>query len=170
MGNDSLDNFSGNSTKTFKLSDGSYINAYIIDSVGQEKYRRISFISLKSADSVFLVYDITSKSSLEELNDFSKAIKDRCENDIVVMVLGNKTDLFLNTQVSSEQGKEFADLHHYYFMEISCFNKYDVYKAFQNIIEITFETRMKKDNLPIKNNFINLKKTNVIKEEKKSCC
>ena len=123
---------------TYKLSDGSLVNVKIIDTAGQEKFRALSKNYYKKADCCLLVYDISKKQSFEECKDFyNKNIKDKCQKDIQVIVLGNKSDLEDKREVSSEEGAKFSEENNYLFMESSCLKNTNVADAFDTLIEIT---------------------------------
>ena len=63
---------------------------------------------------VFLVYSINSKESFNVLDIWYKQVLDICGENIIIAVVGNKTDLFDqneyedNELVSEEEGKKYA--------------------------------------------------------------
>ena len=80
------------------------------DTIGQEKYRQLTKIFYKDAKIVIFVFDITSKDSFDELDKYwVKDVREQLGDDgIVKGVIANKIDLFLNEQISTEQGEEYA--------------------------------------------------------------
>lgn len=122
---------------SYKLSDGSVINVRIMDTSGQERYRSINSIYYKQADCCLLVYDITNQKSFEECKYYSQQIKERCKENIKVILLGNKADLGIQRQVPSEEGAKFSTENEYIFMETSCLKNKNVADAFETLIEIT---------------------------------
>lgn len=154
------------SFQSYRLSDGSVVNVRIMDTGGQERYDSIIESYYKDADCCLLVYDISKRQSFEECKDYYNTnIKDKCQKDIQVIVLGNKTDLEDLRQVSSEEGAKFSEENNYLFMETSCLKNTNVADAFDTLIEITnIEAKkngkkLTKDNIKIKN----------VKNEKKKC-
>ena len=151
---------------TYKLSDGSLVNVKIIDTAGQEKFRALSKNYYKKADCCLLVYDISKKQSFEECKDFyNKNIKDKCQTDIQVIVLGNKSDLEDKREVSSEEGAKFSEENNYLFIETSCLKNTNVADAFDTLIEIT-NIEAKKNGKKLTIDGIILKNE---KNEKKKC-
>ena len=71
----------------------------IWDTAGQEKYRILSKIFYKDARAIILVYDITNKSSFDEIkeywNDQINAYKD---GNAILAVVANKSDLYIKIQ------------------------------------------------------------------------
>lgn len=122
--------------KSFKLSDGSIINCMIYDTGGQERYKAINETYYKKADAILLVYDISNISSFDEIkNYYVKRIRESCEKDIPILLLGNKADLEEKRQVTKEQGIELALKENYEFNESSCMKNLNVAGAFESLIE-----------------------------------
>ena len=84
------------------------INLYLWDTIGQEKLRAQTKIFFKNSKIVVLVYDITDRVSFEKLEEWNQLIKENLGDDIVLGVLGNKKDLFLNEEVKEEESEAYA--------------------------------------------------------------
>ena len=122
--------------KSFQLSDGSLINCFIYDTCGQEKYNSINERYYRKADAILLVYDISSKKSFIKLKEyFIPKIKEFCQNNIPIILLGNKTDLEEIRQVTSEEGIDLAKQEQYIFLESSCIRNINVANAFEVLVE-----------------------------------
>ena len=125
------------SFETYQLSDGSLVNVKILDTVGQEKFKSISERYYKEADGCLLVYDISKRSTFDEIKEYYKEkIKEKCKEDIKIILLGNKTDLEEKREVPSEEGAIFAAENGYMFMETSCLQNKYVADCFETLIEI----------------------------------
>ena len=86
-----------------------YLILDIWDTAGQEKYRSIAKLFFKGAKIAILVYDITLKQSFENLKKiWYKELKENGEKGIVLGIAGNKSDLYLDEEVSEKDAKEFA--------------------------------------------------------------
>ena len=108
----------------------------IYDTGGQERYRCINVTYYKRADAILLVYDISNKKSFEEIqNYYVSKIREICQEDIPILLLGNKTDLEGMRQVTKEQGIELAKNENYEFKESSCVQNLNVAGAFEALIE-----------------------------------
>ena len=124
--------------KTYKLSDGSLVNACILDTAGQEKFKAITETYYKKADCCLLVYDITSRKSFDECkNYYLPNIRQKCKENIKIILLGNKTDLENKRDVKPEEGAYFANNNGFDFMETSCLQNKNVAGAFETLIELT---------------------------------
>ena len=131
---------------TYKLSDGSIINVHIKDTCGQEKYKSIWKQYYKEADGILLVFDISNKDSFDDIkNYYVETIKEKCKTGIPIILLGNKTDLEDERQVSQEEAIALSIEEEYIYKETSCVNNVNVADAFETIIEM-WNINSKKNN------------------------
>ena len=127
-----------NQFQCVQLSDGSIIKLRVLDTAGQEKFNALSEIYYKEADCCLLMYDITSMESFDKVkNYYVETIKNMCKEGIKIILLGNKTDLKNQRQVSDVDGKDLAEENGYMFMESSCKDNYNVSDAFTALVEMT---------------------------------
>ena len=111
------DNFDKNEASTLSMSyvgktvekNDQKIILNIWDTIGQEKYRSISKLFLNETKIVILVYSITSKASFKELNYWYNLYKEVLGDDTILGIAGNKIDLYLEQEVSDEEGKQYAE-------------------------------------------------------------
>lgn len=85
------------------------------DTAGQEKYKSIAPIyyrgtSLLISDSqvALCVYDISNKNSFEVMKNWVQELKTQGPRDLLLAIVGNKTDLIDNEKVPYEEAKNFA--------------------------------------------------------------
>ena len=96
-------------TKTINLNENTSIKFDIWDTAGQEKFKSLAKIFYKDAKVIILVYDITNKPSFETLKNYwYKEIMDNSVSDLILALVGNKSDLYENEQVTDKEGKLFA--------------------------------------------------------------
>ncbi|VFQ97117.1 unnamed protein product [Cuscuta campestris] len=79
-------------TRTIQVDD-KVIKAQIWDTAGQERYRAITSAYYRGAVGALLVYDITRKVTFENVQRWLKELRDHTDQNIVVMLAGNKSDL-----------------------------------------------------------------------------
>ena len=132
-----------------------------MDTAGQERFKSINTSYYRKADCCLLVYDITDRHSFEELEDYFIAkIKEKCKGNIQIILLGNKTDLENEREVSADEGANLSLKNGYIFMETSCFKNTNVSDAFETLIEITNREAIKNKNQASSNENIQ-KKENI---------
>ena len=118
------------------MSDGSFYQLNIIDTSGDIKYISLSTNFIKKSNVIIIMYDITNKNSFNELSFFNEAIKNNCDKNQKVILLGNKADLEKEREVSIEEGKSLAKLNKYIFMEVSCLENRNIKEAMEIAISI----------------------------------
>ncbi|CAN0259368.1 unnamed protein product, partial [Ectocarpus sp. 13 AM-2016] len=74
-------------------TEGKTIKAQIWDTAGQERYRAITSAYYRGAVGALLVYDISKHVTFENVERWLKELRDHAEANIVVMLIGNKSDL-----------------------------------------------------------------------------
>ena len=118
----------------------------------------------KKMDSIILLYDITHKDSFDECkNYYCHIIKEKCKDNIKVILIGNKKDLEDRRIISFEEANNFALLNNYIHMETSCLRNENVFEAFEKIIEITAD-----DDIKNREKFV-IEKSNKIPKKKGFC-
>merc|ERR1711966_132104 len=115
------------------------IKAQIWDTAGQERYRAITSAYYRGAVGALLVYDITKHLTFDDVRTIWLAeLQNNADPNIVVMLVGNKSDLRHVRDVTTEEAREFAEKHNLSFIETSALGGENVDKAFQNILTEIF--------------------------------
>lgn len=114
--------------------DGKTIKAQIWDTAGQERYRAITSAYYRGAVGALLVYDITKQVTFENVERWLKELRDHADANIVIMLVGNKSDLRHLRSVSTEDAQSFCDKEKLVFIETSALESTNVEKAFQQIL------------------------------------
>ncbi|XP_057462175.1 LOW QUALITY PROTEIN: ras-related protein RABA1c-like [Actinidia eriantha] len=130
-------------TKSLNV-DGKVIKAQIWDTAGQERYRAITSAYYRGAVGALLVYDVTRHSTFENVERWLKELRDHTDPNIVVMLIGNKSDLRHLVAVSTEDGKSFAERESLFFMETSALEATNVDNAFSEILTQIYRIVSKK--------------------------
>ena len=106
------------------------IRIQIWDTAGQEAFRSITRSYYKNSTCAFIVYDITSRKSFEDVIVWLKECRDMCYKDILIVLIGNKNDLEGRRVVSTEEGQKFADDNQLMFFETSAKDGSNIQEAF----------------------------------------
>jgi Ras-related protein Rab-11A len=88
--------------------DAKTIKAQIWDTAGQERYRAITSAYYRGAVGALLVYDISKHQTYENVTRWLKELRDHADSNIVIMLVGNKSDLRHLRAVPTEEAKQFA--------------------------------------------------------------
>ncbi|XP_065063745.1 ras-related protein Rab-11A-like [Rhopilema esculentum] len=160
---------------------GKTIKAQIWDTAGQERYRAITSAYYRGAVGALLVYDIAKHITYENIERWLKELRDHADSNIVIMTVGNKSDLRHLRAVPTEEAKAFAEKHGLSFIETSALDSTNVEMAFRNILEEIYHIVSQKqirdasdqDNAQVSNNVrpIHVQPTAETEQKKKlQCC
>ena len=120
-------------TKNFKI-ENNIVKVQIWDTAGQERYRSITNAYYKGAKGSLLVYDITNKKSFDDLDKWILDLKTNGDDNLSLILLGNKSDLEDKRVISTEEGKNKAEFYKCSFFETSALNGNNIEKAFSELI------------------------------------
>ncbi|WOK96521.1 hypothetical protein Cni_G05228 [Canna indica] len=130
-------------TRTLQV-EGRTVKAQIWDTAGQERYRAITSAYYRGALGALLVYDVTKVKSFENASRWLKELRDHADSNIVVMLIGNKTDLRHLRAVTTEDAQSFAETEGLSFIETSALEATNVEKAFQILLAEIYRIISKK--------------------------
>jgi len=115
-------------------TEGKTIKAQIWDTAGQERYRAITSAYYRGAVGALLVYDIAKYSTFKNVERWLNELRENADRNIVIMLVGNKSDLRHLREVPTEEAKGFSEKHKLSFIETSALDSTNVELAFQNIL------------------------------------
>uniref|UniRef100_A0A670ZLN6 Ras-related protein Rab-25 n=1 Tax=Pseudonaja textilis TaxID=8673 RepID=A0A670ZLN6_PSETE len=121
------------STRTILVGDA-LVKAQIWDTAGLERYRAITSAYYRGAVGALLVFDITKHQTYDVVERWLKELYDHAEATIVVMLVGNKTDLAQAREVPTEEAKMYAENNGLLFVETSALDSTNVELAFETIL------------------------------------
>ncbi|XP_064804421.1 ras-related protein Rab-11A-like isoform X1 [Oncorhynchus masou masou] len=114
--------------------EGKTVKAQIWDTAGQERYRAITSAYYRGAVGALLVYDIAKHLTYENAERWLKELQDHADSNIVIMLVGNKSDLRHLRAVPTDEAKALAEKHGLSFLETSALDSSNVELAFQTIL------------------------------------
>lgn len=127
--------------------DGCPVKVEVIDTAGNDVFRRMRDQYIKSGDGFLLVYSITDRWSSHSLTAFREQIlaakgpKNKLLRDIPMILVGNKCDLDNEREVSYQDGKKIAETFSCPFFETSAKNDTGIDEVFVNLARQMKESR-----------------------------
>ncbi len=157
-------------SKELTLEDSTKIDLVIWDTAGQERFRSLNTIFLKGANIVLMVYDITNKQSFEELRNFwYQMVVEKVNGKFILGIAGNKSDLYESSQVTLEEGQNYAKSVNAIFSETTAINLNSIQELINSLVreynEKILKIQKKKKEEDKSKTLINEKF-----EKKKKCC
>ncbi|KAJ8498746.1 hypothetical protein OPV22_009298 [Ensete ventricosum] len=130
-------------TRTITI-DHKTIKAQIWDTAGQERYRAVTSAYYRGAVGAMLVYDITKRQSFDHIARWLEELRGHTDRNIVIMLIGNKSDLGTLRAVPTDDAKEFAQRENLFFMETSALEATNVESAFLTMLTDIYRITSKK--------------------------
>ncbi|XP_069590688.1 ras-related protein Rab-26 isoform X2 [Ranitomeya imitator] len=128
--------------------DGVKVKLQIWDTAGQERFRSVTHAYYRDAHALLLLYDITNKTSFDNIQAWLTEIHEYAQKDVVIMLLGNKVDSTHERVVKIEDGERLAKEYGVPFMETSAKSGLNVELAFTAIAKELKHRSMKLPNEP----------------------
>ncbi|RWW79083.1 hypothetical protein BHE74_00012645 [Ensete ventricosum] len=91
-----------------------------------------------------LVYDITKRQSFDHIARWLEELRGHTDRNIVIMLIGNKSDLGTLRAVPTDDAKEFAQRENLFFMETSALEATNVESAFLTMLTDIYRITSKK--------------------------
>eukprot|EP01121_Diplochlamys_sp_Union-15-3_P000745 TRINITY_DN1061_c0_g1_i2.p1 TRINITY_DN1061_c0_g1~~TRINITY_DN1061_c0_g1_i2.p1 ORF type:complete len:212 (+),score=37.95 TRINITY_DN1061_c0_g1_i2:51-686(+) len=129
--------------------EGKTVKAQIWDTAGQERYRAITSAYYRSAVGAMLVYDISKKDTFDNIERWLTELRQHADANIVIMLVGNKSDLRHLREVPTERAREFCQENGLSLVETSAKDNSNVDFAFQKLITEIYHETVKKNSLEI---------------------
>ena len=127
------------------IFDGKKVKINYYDTAGQERYNSLNLTLLRKADGVILVYDITSQESFRKIDFWIQELHNKNRDSKVLMLVGNKTDLDNEREVSFQQGEKKANEIGCPFMETSAKTNHNIKECFEKASRILYLKKSEED-------------------------
>jgi len=115
--------------------DGDACLLEILDTAGQEELTAMRDQWIRGAEGYILVYSVTSRTSLEQINSFrQQIIRVQDSDDVPMIIVGNKCDLVQGREVSTDEGKELARSFGAEFIEASAKTRTNIEQIFISVV------------------------------------
>ncbi|XP_075889948.1 ras-related protein Rab-26 [Nelusetta ayraudi] len=128
--------------------DAVKVKLQIWDTAGQERFRSVTHAYYRDANALLLLYDVTNKASFDNIRAWLTEIHEYAQQDVVVMLLGNKADSTHNRVVRREEGEKLAKEFGVPFMETSAKSGLNVELSFTAVAKELKHRTMKEPDEP----------------------
>ncbi|KAL4473777.1 hypothetical protein ABPG74_022641 [Tetrahymena malaccensis] len=131
-------------TTSVQLNNGQVVQVQIWDTAGQEKFRSITRAFYRGAVGAVLVYDIVDYQSFKKCDKWLDEIKQyNQDNQIAILLVGNKKDLIDKQQVNNQEALNFAQSKNLALAFCSAKTGDNVKEAFTSLIEEIYQQHEK---------------------------
>lgn len=102
------------------------------------RYRAVTSAYYRGAVGAMLVYDITKRQSFDHIPRWLEELRSHADKNIVIILIGNKSDLEDQRAIPTEDAKEFAQKEGLFFLETSALESTNVENAFLTVLTEIF--------------------------------
>ena len=148
----------------------------IWDTAGQERYRGVTKQYYRDCDGAIIVFDLSSKKTFESLPNWFKELNENAPKTIVHLILGNKSDLTNEREVTAEDIKKFIG-NKYMYYEVSAKNGNNISLAFDKLrVQIMEQLKRNQSNFDENDIKYNVDPRNskdldnIVNEKSSKCC
>ena len=150
--------------------DKKLVKMQIWDTAGQERFRNVISSYFKGAHGILLIYDITSRDSFKELENWLGEVERHASSQVLKILIGNKSDLEEKREIQKDEGEAFAMRNGMQFIETSAKNNTNVSEAFEALAKIMVYSSNKRNAIKNEKKNIKVEKGADLNVKKKNCC
>ncbi|XP_034539570.1 ras-related protein Rab-6A isoform X4 [Notolabrus celidotus] len=143
-------------SKTMYLEDRTapQIRLQLWDTAGQERFRSLIPSYIRDSAAAVVVYDITNVNSFQQTTKWIDDVRTERGSDVIIMLVGNKTDLADKRQITTEEGEQRAKEMNVLFIETSAKTGYNVKQLFRRVAAAlpgmdTTQDKSREDNIKL---------------------
>ena len=103
------------------------------DTAGQERFRSLIPSYIRDSSVAVVVYDITNRASFLNTSKWIEDVRNERGNDVIIVLVGNKTDLSERRQVSVEEGEDKSTKEGIMFIESSAKAGFNIKALFRKL-------------------------------------
>ena len=121
-------------SKTMYLDDRT-VRLQLWDTAGQERFRSLIPSYIRDSSVAVVVFDVTNKTSFANCDKWIEDVRAERGGDVIILLVGNKTDLTDKRQVSAEEGEAKAKKLNVLFFETSAKSNTNIKQMFRKLAE-----------------------------------
>jgi len=115
--------------------DDRTVRLQLWDTAGQERFRSLIPSYIRDSSVAVVVYDVTNAKTFEQTRKWVDDVRSERGNDVIIVLVGNKTDLADKRQVTEQQGVDEAKKNGLMFIETSAKVGHNVKLLFKRIAQ-----------------------------------
>lgn len=119
------------------------IKLQIWDTCGQEEFSMCNQSLFKNVTIAIIVYSIIKKETFENTKKWVSRVKDLSKENTIFFLVGNKSDLVSQREVTFLEGKTYGNENFKFFVETSSKSEYNVNILFKEIAIYLYENKIR---------------------------
>nr|XP_020663353.1 ras-related protein Rab-6A-like isoform X3 [Pogona vitticeps] len=119
-------------SKTMYLEDRT-MRLQLWDTAGQERFHSLIPSYIRDSAAAVIIFDLTNLNSFQQTSKWIDDVRTERGSDVIIMLVGNKTDLADKRQITTEEGEQRAKELSVMFIETSAKTGYNVKQLFRRV-------------------------------------
>ena len=124
--------------KIINEDENTSLRLNIWDTMGQEKYKSVTRQYYHDSDGAFIVFDLTSRESFDNIKNWINDLKSYGSEDTNIIILGNKSDEKNKREISEEEIKNQLN-NDYIYLDVSAKTGNNISLAFDKLKKLIME-------------------------------
>ena len=112
------------------------IQLQLWDTAGQELFRSVTRGYYRGSAGALILFDLTSHDSFNNVQQWLDDLKEVARQDVVVVLIGNKSDMADKRDVTREEAENFAKSHQMPYFETSAKTGENVFDAVNQCVKL----------------------------------
>lgn len=112
------------------------IQLQLWDTAGQELFRSVTRGYYRGSAGALILFDLTSHDSFNNVQQWLDDLKEVARQDVVVVLIGNKSDMADKRDVTREEAENFAKSHSMPYFETSAKTGENVFDAVNQCVKL----------------------------------
>jgi small GTP-binding protein len=104
------------------------------DTAGQELFRSVTRGYYRNAAVAYIVFDLTNRASFTSVDRWLKDIHDVADKDVIIVLIGNKSDAVDDREIPADEAQKYALDHHLTYFETSAKTGTNIAEAIQSCV------------------------------------
>ena len=125
-----------------RMNDGKEVKIIFYDTPGQERFRSLALKTFRIADGMAIFFDVTSKNSFEDVENWLELTRKNC-NNVPILLVGCKCDLIERREIVKDDVEQYAKDNNISYIETSAKLNINVKEAFEKIANDSYENSYK---------------------------
>ena len=113
--------------------DRGTVRLQLWDTAGQERFRSLIPAYIRDSQVAVVVFDITSRASFDSTTTWIADVRAQRGNDVIIVLVGNKTDLVSQREVSAAEIEQRANEQEIMFIETSAKEGFNIKLLFRRL-------------------------------------
>ena len=116
--------------------DRGTVRLQLWDTAGQERFRSLIPAYIRDSQVAVVVFDITSRASFDSTTTWIADVRAQRGNDVIIVLVGNKTDLVSQREVSAAEIEQRANEQEIMFIETSAKEGFNIKLLFRRLATV----------------------------------